>query len=144
LQENVRYDKQELIASSSGRSKNPNSHNAYGALLNGLAVCDGFSSAFNLLAQKLGFECMLATGRSNHRSAGSVEHAWNIVKVKNKCYHMDVTWDTNQYNEFKEHSYDYFALDDETSITESCYNMMILWQKDTVTERAMEMLWIQS
>jgi|GEM_PF-4557967 len=26
---------------------------------------------------------------------------------------MDATWDTNQFNEFGELSYDYFALDDE-------------------------------
>ncbi|HHT77747.1 MAG TPA: hypothetical protein GXZ67_07690, partial [Clostridiaceae bacterium] len=91
MQNNIKYDRQELLDSSKGRSKNPNSHNAYGALINGLAVCDGFSSAFSLLAQMLGFECTLAIGHSTHSSAGSVEHAWNIVKVGNKCYHMDVT-----------------------------------------------------
>lgn len=113
MQNNIKYDRQELLDSSKGRSKNLNSHNAYGALINGLAVCDGFSSAFSLLAQMLGFECTLAMGHSTHSSAGSVEHAWNIVKVGNKCYHMDVTWDANQYGEFGEYSFDYFALDDE-------------------------------
>lgn len=113
LQKNVQYDRQELLDSSKGKSKQPNSHNAYGALINGLAVCDGFTSAFTLLSQKLGFECMLVAGRSTHRSAGSVNHAWNLIKVQNRCYHMDATWDTNQFNEFGELSYDYFALDDE-------------------------------
>ena len=113
LQNNVRYDRQEMLANLRGESKNLYSHNAYGALINGLAVCDGFSSAFALLVQKLGFECMVVNGRSKHRSADSVEHAWNIVQIGNKCCHVDATWDANQFSEFGEHSYDYFAFDDK-------------------------------
>ena len=113
LQKNVNYDMQEFQAEQNGRAKNTVSHNAYGALVNGTAVCDGFSSAFALLTQKLGFECMLARGRSSHRSTGPAEHAWNIIKIRNKCCHMDVTWDSNQFSELGEHSYDYFALDDK-------------------------------
>ena len=85
----------------------------HGALVNKLAVCDGFSSAFVLLAQKLGFECMLVVGRSAYTSSTLQEHAWNIVKVRNKYYHMDVTWDAKKYREFDEFSYSYFALTDE-------------------------------
>jgi len=113
LQRNIRYDKEELQASSKEASKSPASHNAYGALVNRLAVCDGFSSAFTLLAQKLGFECMLVIGRSAYSSLASVDHAWNIVKIQDRYYHMDITWDTLKYNEFGEYSYDYFALNDE-------------------------------
>ena len=116
LQKHVRYDHQELLAYSKGKSKNQNSHNAYGALLEGLAVCSGFSAAFALLAQKLGFACMSAIGRSAHRSTGFVEHAWNIVKVGSHCYHMDVTWDANQFAERGVCSYDYFALTDEEMV----------------------------
>jgi len=98
--------------SSKGISVNPASHNAYGAIINKLAVCDGFSSAFVLLAQKLGFECMLAAGRSAYETA-LVEHAWNVVRVQNRFYHVDITWDTRKYNEFGEFSYVYFAVTDE-------------------------------
>jgi len=113
LQENTKYDHQELLNVTKGKAARPNAHNAYGALVEGLAVCSGLSEAFALLAQKLGFECMIVSGRSLHRTIGISEHAWNIIKVKNRHYHMDVTWDTNQYAEIKTHSYDYFALDDE-------------------------------
>jgi len=113
LQEHTKYDQKELSIISKGRTGRPTAHNAYGALIEDLAVCSGFSGAFALLIQKLGFESMTVTGRSTHRSVGFAEHAWNIIKVNNRCYHMDLTWDTNQYAELGMHSYDYFALDDE-------------------------------
>jgi len=113
LQKNVAYDKEELQAISKGTSNTPVSHNAYGALINGTAVCDGFSSAFALLAQKLGFECMLVVGHSTYSSGAFTAHAWNIVKVRDIFYHMDVTWDAKKYEEFGEYSYAYFALKDE-------------------------------
>ena len=113
IQTNIRYDKEEIQANIKGISKNPASHNAYGAIINKIAVCDGFSSAFTLLAQKLGFECILVVGRSEYTSTALADHAWNIVKIRDRYYHMDVTWDTRKYNEFGEFSYAYFALTDE-------------------------------
>ena len=113
LQEYIQYDKEELQANSRGISNNPGSHNAYGALVKGLAVCDGFSSAFALLAQKLGFECMLVVGRSAYTSTAVQDHAWNIIKVRDRFYHMDLTWDARKCSEFGESSYVYFALPDE-------------------------------
>jgi len=113
LQSNVKYDMTERKANAKGLSPNPHSHNAYGALINRVAVCDGFSSAFTLLSQKLGFECMLAIGYSAYESASSVNHAWNIVKIQGRCYHMDITWDARKYEEFQALSYVYFAVNDD-------------------------------
>jgi hypothetical protein len=113
FQKNVRYDKEEIKANAKGICNSPASHNAYGALVNRLAVCDGFSSAFAFLTQKLGFDCMLVVGRSAYSSTGFTNHAWNIIKVQGKFYHMDITWDTRKYNEFGEYSYVYFAMTDE-------------------------------
>ena len=113
MQKSIKYDRDELQANAKGVSKNPFSHNAYGALINKLAVCDGFSSAFVLLAKKLGFECMLVVGKSKYSTATFIPHAWNIVKVKNRYYHMDSTWDTRKYNEFGVFSYAYFAMKDD-------------------------------
>jgi len=113
FQKNIRYDKEEIQANSKGICNSPASHNAYGALINRVAVCDGFSSAFVLLAKKLGFDCMLVTGHSAYSSTGFTNHAWNIVKVRGRFYHMDITWDTRRYNEFGEYSHVYFAMKDE-------------------------------
>jgi transglutaminase/protease-like cytokinesis protein 3 len=111
LQKNVRYDKDELQSSSRGIVSFPLSHNAYGAIMNGKAVCDGFSSAFTFLAQKLGFQCMTVIGRSAYATT-LIDHAWNIIKIRNNFYHMDTSWDTRKFEEFGEFSYAYFALSD--------------------------------
>ena len=108
LQKDIRYDHEEKEAVLKGEeSVNPTAHNAYGAIINKLAVCAGFSLAFSLLAQKLGFECMLVTGPSGRDAE---LHAWNIIKIRNKFYHFDVTWDANDFDEF---SYNYFAVTDK-------------------------------
>ena len=121
LQRNIQYDKEEIQTNSRGICNNSASHNAHGAIINKLAVCDGFSSAFALLAKKLGFECMSVVGRSTYAVAVQ-EHAWNIIKVRGKYYHFDVTWDARNYNEFNEFSYAYFALTDEEIIHDHNWN----------------------
>ena len=113
LQKSVQYDKATFQANTKGIRQNPTSHNAYGALINQMAVCDGFSAAFSLLAQKLGYPCMLASGKSSYNSHNTLVHGWNVIEVQNKYYHMDVTWDAREYTQTGEYSYLYFALNDD-------------------------------
>lgn len=63
-------------------------YTAYGALVNGHAVCEGYARAFKLLCYYAGLECILITGDS--KGAG---HMWNMVKLEGNWYHVDVTWD---------------------------------------------------
>lgn len=63
-------------------------YSAYGALVNGRAVCEGYARAFKLLCQYAGIECILVTGESK-----GVGHMWNMVKLEGNWYHVDVTWD---------------------------------------------------
>lgn len=113
LQRNVKYDMDELNSSSRGKSKSPMSHNAYGALVNHLAVCDGFSSAYALIAQYFGMKCMLVEGKSSYNSSSKIEHAWNVIEYEKEYFHIDSTWDTNAYETLKAYSYNYFGLDDD-------------------------------
>ncbi len=117
IQRTVTYDYKEFSSSSFWRSsKNPDSHNAYGALVNKLAVCDGFSSAFSLIAKEFGFRSVLVEGKSDYNGK-KVEHAWNIVEFEGKYYHVDATWDQSAYNTFENYPYFYFGLtDDEIAI----------------------------
>jgi uncharacterized protein YjdB len=71
-------------------SANPDPFNAYGALVNKLAVCQGYGYAFLYLMNQLGIECKYVSGTGNGGS-----HGWNIVKINNKWYHVDTTWDGN-------------------------------------------------
>jgi len=58
---------------------------AYGALVNGSAVGEGFAMAFKALCDELGFECHVVLGYLN-----GMVHAWNIVPLYGENYHIDV------------------------------------------------------
>lgn len=72
----------------------PNMHNAYGALVEGKAVCDGYARAFQYLLQRSGIQSFIATGSSVNPGTGRAEgHAWNYVRLGGEYYHVDLTWD---------------------------------------------------
>lgn len=74
-----------------------NEHNAYGALVEGLAVCEGYAKAFQYLCNKLGVECVSINGICEDTSVNfSGNHIWNCVKLDGEWYHVDVTW--NDYD----------------------------------------------
>ena len=116
LQRSTIYDKEELQAAMYGRSIHPESHNAYGALVNHRAVCDGFSSAYALIAQYFGIKCMVVDGKSSYNQSQKVEHAWNIVEYQGEFFHIDATWDANNYEVLKNYSYNYFGLNDDDAV----------------------------
>lgn len=76
----------------------------YGVLVNGSAVCEGYSKTFQYLMSQLGIECTTIMGR------GKTElHMWNSVKINGNFYFVDVSWDDS-----KEYSkYDYFNITEE-------------------------------
>ena len=74
------------------------SDTAYGALINGKALCEGYSKAFMLLCNKAGIECELIVGESE-----GVGHMWNRVNIDKKLSYVDVTW--NDRSEFKIYTY---------------------------------------
>lgn len=71
-------------------SFNPYSHSAYGALITKRCVCHGFSEAFKRILNRGGVTCEIICGQVNGTSVG---HAWNIVKIEEDYYHVDVTFD---------------------------------------------------
>ncbi len=82
----------------------PNAHNAYGALVEGEAVCEGYAEALAYLLFKSGIQSFIATGSSLNPSTGEPEgHAWNIVRIDGEYYHTDLTWNDQGENLF--HAY---------------------------------------
>lgn len=59
------------------------SHLAYGALVNGVAVCDGYTGAYNLLLRLEGIECT---------SLFNEDHIWTVAVLDGVSRHIDVTW----------------------------------------------------
>ena len=59
------------------------SHIAYSALVDGRAVCDGYTGAYNLLLKLEGIDC-----RALHNRA----HIWTVATLDGTEYHIDPTW----------------------------------------------------
>lgn len=84
---NVVYDKDNLNSVlRTGEPSNPLAHTAYGALVSGLAVCDGYARAYMHLLRQVGIENRYAEGRMS----GSA-HIWNVINIDGSWYHVDVT-----------------------------------------------------
>ncbi|MBR5445904.1 MAG: hypothetical protein IKV57_07270, partial [Clostridia bacterium] len=62
------------------------SYRAYGALVRGTAVCQGYAEAYQYLLGKVGIESWL-------NGSDVLNHVWNIVEIDGEKYHVDVTWD---------------------------------------------------
>lgn len=87
--------------------------NIVGVFLNYKAVCEGIAKSVELLLNKCKIPCSIVKGRLNVNSR-YMDHAWNIVKLDGKWYHLDVTMDSgmSQKNPLFL-AYDYFNLDEE-------------------------------
>ncbi len=82
------------------------SHNVYGALVNGRCVCEGYSKALAYLVNKIGLMNFILSGNASNGDY-SGPHAWNAVEMDGKVYYIDVTWDDSEELGI---SYDYFGL----------------------------------
>lgn len=81
-----------------------NDQNAYGALVEGKAVCNGYARAYQHLMKEVGIPAWYVRGVSANPSTGAqIGHAWNLVKLDGKWYYTDVTWDDQGENTFYEY-----------------------------------------
>lgn len=84
----TRYD---YAAVESGSKDNPNMYNAYGVLVNGLAVCHGYALAYIDLLREVDVESYFV-------SSINLGHGWNVINTESGWYHSDVTWDDPRPN----------------------------------------------
>ena len=75
---------------------------AYSGFVNHATVCAGYARAFQYIMQNLGIPCYYCRG-----TAGE-PHAWNIIKLYDGYYNVDVTWDDSDSGG----QYAYFNLSD--------------------------------
>lgn len=100
--QSVKYDK----------LKKEYSHEIIGALGNGVAVCEGMAKAVKILCDELGIWCIVALSEANPQKGIRYRHAWNVVRIDNKYYQLDATFD-NTLSKGNEIRYDYFNLADK-------------------------------
>ena len=104
LSERCGYDEKAAV-SESPLEEHPASFTAYGALVNGMAVCEGYSRAMQYLLLRAGMEATVITGFDAQKRA----HMWNVVRINGEPYHLDVTWDDQK----DKVTHTYFNLSDE-------------------------------
>lgn len=107
LVKNVVYDYEAINASRHVYE----AFNVLGPLLKKQAVCWGIACAFKLLCDYCQVKSFVVTGNTIPRQENT-GHAWNIVKIDNETYHVDVTWDIKVKGDIS-FCYDYFNLDDK-------------------------------
>ena len=92
---NVTYDHTaaDKLGSPNQTAQQQQTHSAYGALVNRMAICEGYAKAYKLIANLCGYTCEYVSG-----TAGGGEHAWNYITVDGKNYWVDVTWDDPDSN----------------------------------------------
>ncbi|MEE0800683.1 MAG: transglutaminase domain-containing protein, partial [Gemmiger sp.] len=61
-------------------------HNMRNALLEGRAVCDGYSKTYICVLNRLGIPAVLVT-------SSQLNHAWSLVQLDGQWYHVDCTFD---------------------------------------------------
>ena len=74
-------------------------YTAYAALVNGTAVCQGYSCLFYRLCREAGVSARIISGTGNGEN-----HAWNIAGIDGLYYNLDATWDAG----LSASSYQYF------------------------------------
>ena len=83
-------------------------YTAYGALVKGSAVCNGYAEAMKLLCDLSGVECRMISG-----TVDGENHAWNLLSIDGEWYHVDVTWDDPVPDGGDRVMYDYLNLSDK-------------------------------
>lgn len=78
----------------------------YGVFTSGRAVCDGYARATKILSDLCGLECIYVSGYCKS-SSGTSGHAWNLVRIENQYYQLDVTWNDAAQSD------DYFLVTDD-------------------------------
>ena len=82
------------------------SYTAYGALVLGKAVCQGYSMAYRVLLERCGIS-------TEYAASDRMGHGWTLVQLGENWYHVDVTWDDPVPDRPGRVGHTYFLLSDQ-------------------------------
>ncbi|WP_124098000.1 transglutaminase domain-containing protein [Ruminococcus sp. Marseille-P6503] len=112
--EKLKYFHDRIILKCAYSDETENAYSAYGCLIEGKAVCEGYSKAMQILCERAGILCIPVLGESLDADGEGVPHMWNMVYLNGGWYNIDATWDdpiSDLGNDYIR--YDYFNISDE-------------------------------
>ena len=121
-EERVQLYHDSLVQGCEYSDSSPNCYSAYGCLVEGKAVCEGYSKAFLLLCELGDIDCLTVLGDTAEES-GSTPHMWNKLSLDGEWYNVDVTWDDPISNvEGGYLRYDYYNITDEELLRDHSFD----------------------
>ncbi len=81
-------------------------YDTYGLITGGSGVCRAYSLLYMDVLGRLGIDCAMVI-------SDEMVHAWNIVKIDGRWYHVDLTYDDPLPERTGQVLHDYFLLSDE-------------------------------
>lgn len=113
--DNVQYHNYEALGEEAKRS-------AYDAIISKTCVCQGYATAFYRMCKDNGLSVRVIP------SIDSENHAWNIVKIGDIYYNIDVTWDdpgeTTSYMYFLKTQADFGTHTRKAEFTTDAFNAL--------------------
>ncbi len=95
-------------------AKKDTNYTAYGVLMEGVAVCDGYTKAFACIANELSIPTIRISSKT-------LNHAWNMVMLDGNWFELDCTWDDTELSgiDYGSASYKYF-MRSSSDFAEKC------------------------
>lgn len=81
-------------------------YDAYAALVDRKAVCQGYALAYKYLLNQAGIDCYMVT-------SSAMNHAWNLVELNGQYYQVDTTWDDPLQDKLGYARHEYMFVSDE-------------------------------
>lgn len=82
---------------------------AYGSIVGGHSICQGYSRGFMALCERADLWCVTVSGVAGENES----HMWNMVKLDAGNYHVDVTWSDELGTPTSKEWLGYFMLTEE-------------------------------
>lgn len=113
-----------LVAHTVYSASEPSDFSYYGVLLNHKGACEGYAAAYQMLLKRLGIPTVVVAGTV---TGYTDSHAWNMVELNHKWYHVDVTWDDPIPDRGDNVRYTYFLQNDSqiTGLGHSAWSVFV-------------------
>ncbi len=93
--EKIKYVFEFIIDTTEYDAQSADSQNIQSVLLSHASVCAGYSRTFEYILHRMGMFCTYISGTIR----GGGDHGWNMVRIDDAYYYVDVTWGDPVFSE---------------------------------------------